>query len=74
MTFSKLIYNDMLVLGVQQSESVIYMRIYIPFQIIFHNRLLQDIQYSSQCYTVNPCCLSTLYTVHFSCSVVSDSF
>ena len=75
MTFSRLIYNDMLVSGVQQSESVIYiyMHIYILFQILFRNRLLQDIQYSSQCYTVNPCCLSTLYIVQFSRSVVSDS-
>ena len=29
MTFSRLIYNDMLVSGVQQSESVIYIYIYI---------------------------------------------
>ena len=74
MTFSRLIYNDMLVSGVQQSESVIYiyMHIYILFQILFR-RLLQDIQHSSQCYTVNPCCLSTLYIVQFTHSVVSDS-
>ena len=30
---------------------------YIIFQIIFHYRLLQDIDYSSVCNTVNFCCL-----------------
>ena len=29
--------------------------IYIPFQILFPYRLLQDIEYSSLCYTVGPC-------------------
>ena len=37
--------------------------IYILFQIVFHNRLLQDIEYSSLCYTVGLCCLSILYIV-----------
>ena len=37
--------------------------IYILFQILFHYRLLQDIEYSSLCSTVGPCSLSTLYTV-----------
>ena len=41
--------------------SVIY--IYILFQIILHYRLLQDIEYSPLCFTVNPCCLSILCTV-----------
>ena len=26
------------------------------FQILFHHRLLQDIEYSSLCYTGEPCC------------------
>ena len=43
----------MLVSGIQQSDSVIH--IYIVFQIIFHYRLLLDIEYSSLCYTVAPC-------------------
>ena len=30
------------------------------FQIVFHYRLLQDIDYTSLCYTVNPRCLSIL--------------
>ena len=35
----------------------------IIVQIIFHYRLLQGIEYSSLCHTVNPCCLSILYIV-----------
>ena len=30
--------------------------IHILFQILFHYALLQDIEYSSLCYTVGPCC------------------
>ena len=33
------------------------------FCIIFHYRFLQDIEYSSLFYAVNPCCLSILCTV-----------
>ena len=32
-----------------------FVYIYILFQILFHYRLLQDIEYSSLCYTVDPC-------------------
>ena len=53
----QLIYKVVLVSSVQQSDSVIY----ILFQILFHYRLLQDIEYSSLCYTVGPCCLPALY-------------
>ena len=35
----------------------------IFFQILFHYRLLQDIEYSSLCSTVGPGCLSVLYIV-----------
>ena len=51
----------MLVSGVQQSDSVICIYIHTHthththiyfFQILFHYRLLQDIEYSSLCYTV----------------------
>ena len=52
----------MLVSDVQQSDSVI-VYIYILFQILFHYRLLQDIEYRSLCYTVGPCCLCILYIV-----------
>ena len=34
---------------------------YIFFQIIFHYKLLQDIEYSFLCSTAHPCCLSILY-------------
>ena len=34
-----------------------YTYVYVLFQILFHCRLLQDIEYSSLCYTVGPCCL-----------------
>ena len=40
--------------------SYIHMYIYIfifLFQILLHYRLLQDVEYSSLCYTVGPCCL-----------------
>ena len=37
--------------------------VYNLFQILFHYRLLQDIEYSSLCYTVNPYCLPILYLV-----------
>ena len=39
------------------------MYIYIIFCIPFHYGLLQDIEYSSLCYTVGPCCLSIFYIV-----------
>ena len=35
--------------------------IYILFQILSHYRLLQDIEYSSLCYTVGPCWLVTYF-------------
>ena len=48
---------------VEQSDAAIslymyvYMYVCILFQILFHYRLLQDIEYSYLCYTVEPCCL-----------------
>ena len=47
----------------------IYIYIYILFHILFHYGLLQDMEYSSLCYTVGPCCLSVLYIVIYSSSV-----
>ena len=41
----------------------LYIYICILFQVLFHYRLLQDIEYSSLCYMVGPCCLSILYIV-----------
>ena len=52
-----LIYNIVLVSGVQQNESDVYMYVYIYahiyaiFQIISHYKLLQDFEYCSLCYT-----------------------
>ena len=56
----ELFYNVVLVFTVQESESAICIHISPLFQILFHYRLLQDIEYSSLCYTVGPCCLSIL--------------
>ena len=66
----------MLVSGVQQNDSSIYIYIYINipafiiyiyicflFYILFHYRLLQDIEYGSLCYTQGPSWLSILYIV-----------
>ena len=39
------------------------MYIYILFQILFHYRLLEVIEYSSLSYAVGPSCLSVLYIV-----------
>ena len=52
----------MLITAVQQSDSVIHT--YILFHFLFHYGLSQDIEYSSLCYTVEPCCL--FYFLFFS--------
>ena len=36
-------------------------------QIIFHCKILQDIEYSFLCYIVNSCCFSVLYIVLYIC-------
>ena len=49
----------------------------IFFFFLFHYGLSQDIEYSSLCYTVGLCCLSTLYILGrfiYVCSVISNSF
>ena len=40
-----------------------YTYTYILFHILFHDGLSQDIEYSSLCYKVGPCCLSILYVI-----------
>ena len=46
------------------SGKPLYVYIHIcSFQMLFHYRLLQDIEYSSLCYTVGLCCLSIFYIV-----------
>ena len=59
----QLIYNVVLVSGVQQNDSIIHIHISILFQIIFPFRLLQSIKQSSLCYTVGYCWLSILQIV-----------
>ena len=52
-------YNVVLVSAARQSDSIIHVG--ILSHVLFHYGLSQDIEYSSQCYTVGPCCLSTLH-------------
>ena len=47
-----MIYNAVLVSGVQQSNSAIHRHISILFQILSPFRLLKNTEYSSLCYTV----------------------
>ena len=54
----QLTYSVVIISAIQQSDSVIHIYIYILFHILFHYDLSQDIEYSSLCYTVGPCCLS----------------
>ena len=39
----------------------VYIYTYIIFEVILNYKLLQDIDYSSPCYTVNLCCLLHMY-------------
>ena len=48
----QLIYNVVLVSGVQQSESVIHIHISTLFKILFPHRSLKSIEQSSLCYIV----------------------
>ena len=61
--WTKLIYNVVLVSGVQQSDSVKHLHIFFFCKIIFPLRLLQNIEQSSPCYIVIPSWLSILNTV-----------
>ena len=45
-----MIYNVVLISGVQQSDSVMHIHTSTVFQTLFLYRLLQSIQYSSLCY------------------------
>ena len=62
-----MIYNIVLVSGVQQSDSVTHIFTYICvdilFQILFPYKLLQNIEYSSLYNTVGLCWLPILYKV-----------
>ena len=59
----QLIYNVVLVSGIQQCDSVIHMCTCIFFSYSFPLWLLQDTEYSSLCYTVGPYCLSILFII-----------
>ena len=59
------LFYSVFISGVQQSDLAIYTHLF--FQILFHYKLLHNIEYSSLCYTVNPCFLSLLYTVVYIC-------
>ena len=64
----------MLVLGIQQNDSVIHMYVYILFQITFPFRLLLNIEQSSLCYTVGPCWLHILNITVCTCSNTNCEF
>ena len=49
-------------------SKVIQLCLYIIFHIRFRCSLLQDIEYSSLCYTVRPYCLSILYITVYICN------
>ena len=58
-------YNIALVSGGQHSVSVTH--IFILFEILFPDRLLQNTVYSFPCSTVGSCWLSTLHIVPCVC-------
>ena len=59
-----LIYDGVLVSGIQQSDSI-YICVYIFFfQILFYYRLVQDTEHSSLCYAVGPSCLFYVSSVY----------
>jgi len=68
--------NALLISAVEQSDSVIhYIYIHIHFfYILFHYGLSQNIEYSSLCYTVGPCCSSTLYLIVFNKFIKEKEF
>ena len=68
-----MINNVVLVSGVQQSDSVIHIHVSLLFQILFTCRLLQNIEQSSLCYTVDPCWLSILNIVVCVCQSQTPS-
>ena len=71
MCSSDLIYNVVLVSGVQQSDSLIHLS--ILFQKFFPFGLLQNIEQSSLCYIVGPCWLSVLNIAVCTCQSQTPS-
>ena len=62
-----MINNVVFLSGVQQSDSVIRIHVFILFQILFPVRVLQNIEQSSLCYTVVPGWLSILNIAACTC-------
>ena len=58
-----MVYNIVVVSGVQRSEPALQIHTTILFQILSPHGSLQNIEQSSLCSTVGPCWLSILYTV-----------
>ena len=50
--------NNVLISGVQQSDSLVHIHVFLLCELLFPSRLLQNIEQSSLCYTVGPCWLS----------------
>ena len=69
----QLIYNVVLVSGVQQSNSLIHIHIFILFKILFSCRLSQNTEQSFLCSTVGHYQLSILYIVLCICQSQSPS-
>ena len=65
----ELIYSVVLM----SAKWLIYTYIYIPYHIIFHYILSQDIEYSYLCYAVGPCRLSILYILICICKSQTPS-
>ena len=63
----ELIYNVVLISAIQWSDSAIH-RYTCFFNILFHYCLSLDIEYTSLCYTVGPCCLPILCIIAYICS------
>ena len=49
-----MINNGVFIAGVQQSDSIMHIRVSIFFQILFPFMLLHNIEQRSLCYTVDP--------------------
>ena len=61
LSLSLYIYSWLTIFQAHSKVVQLYMYTYIIFHVIFHYRLLQDIDYGSLCYRVNLCCLLHIY-------------
>ena len=58
-----MIYDDVLISAAQRRDSVMHIYIYIPFYILSHYGLSQDIECRSLRYPVGLWCLAVLYVL-----------